>query len=136
MNDKKFRRSGIAIACYAIAGIVMLYAFYSIGSTISYLVEYFGQYGMSITDNFGDAFSYIVSAALQPIIMSVLVFMAGYILEEVRSQNPAYYVTDAELAAAKAAKAEAKAAAKAAKTEAKAAAAEAKAEEAKVEDAE
>lgn len=120
MKEKKLRKSGIAIACYAIAGVLMLYVIYSVISAVAYLNSYFAQYGMTIGDSFGDAFSYIVSATLNPLVMAVLIFMAGYILEAVRSLNPANYISEEELAAMKAEKAAKKEAAKAEKEAAKA----------------
>ncbi len=124
MNDKECKKPGIAMACYVVAAVLFIYAFYSIGSTIAYLNSYFAQYGLTIGSQLGEALNYILSAALQPLTMAILIFMAGRILEAARSQNPAYYVSAEELAAEKAAKAAKKEAAKAAK----AAAAEEKAE--------
>lgn len=119
MNDKKFRKSPIAIACYVIAALLMVYTLFTLKSTVAYIVGYLGSYGMTIMDNFGDSVSYILTAVVQPLVLTIVVFMAGYILEEVRSLNPDYYYTDAEWAAKKEAKAAAKAAKAAAKEAAK-----------------
>lgn len=102
MEEKKFRKSGIVIALYVIAFLTLVYAFYLIGTTLSQVFEYYGQYGMA--PKFGEVLVYILQAAYQPLLMVVLTFAAGYILNEVRALNPAYYATDAEIAEAKAAK--------------------------------
>lgn len=134
--NKKFRKSPIAIACYVIAALILIYTISTIVGTVTYLQDYFAAYGMTMASNMKDSLSYILSSCVQPLSFAVLIFMAGYILEEVRSQNPDYYYTDEEAAARKAAKAEAKAAKKAAKEkakEAKAIATDAVAEEAEAE---
>lgn len=118
MNEKKFRRSPIAIACYVIAALMAAYTVYTFVSTVSYISNYLASYGMTVTDNFADSVSYILSAVIQPLALTIVVFMAGYILEEVRTLNPYYYYSDEEKAARKAAKQEAKEAKKAAKAEA------------------
>ncbi len=130
MNEKKFRRSGIAIACYVVAALLLVYTCFTFVSTLTYLSSMFGQYGTTMGQNMGDTMSYVLSAVMNPLVMAILVFMAGYILEEVRSQNPAYYVSAEELAAAKAEKAAKKEAAKAAKAAKAVEKAEKKAEEA------
>ena len=125
MDEKKFRKSPIAIACYVIAAILLVYTCYAIGSTISYLSSQFATYGMSMSDELGYVVSSVISVVVQPLASAIIIFMAGYILEELRSQNPCYYLTDAEYAAKKAEKEKKKAA----KAEAKAAKEEKKAED-------
>ena len=120
--EKKYKKSTFTLVCYVLAAIMLVYAFYTIGSTISYLSSYFAAYGTSLSDNFGDAISYIVTSTIQPLAFAVLFFMAGLVLDEVRKLNPKYYLTDEEVAQLAAAKAAAKAAKKSAK-EAKLAAA-------------
>lgn len=138
MGEKKFIRSKIAIACYVIAGLLLVYTFYTIGSTVAYLASYFEAYGTTLSANFGDSITYILQSTCQPLAYTVLIFMAGYILETIRRGDLKNYMTAEELkqlaeqkAALKAAKAEAKKAA----AEAKKALAEAKIEEKKALDA-
>ena len=120
--EKKYSRSPFTIICYVLSALMLVYVFYTVGSTISYLSSYFAAYGTTLSQNFGDAFSYIISSVIQPLSFAVIMFMAGLILDEVRKQNDNYYLSadDAiRLAAAKAAKKAAKASAKAEKKSAK-----------------
>lgn len=107
MNEKKFRRSPIAIACYVIAAIGMIYSIYTIGSTVAYLNEYFASYGMTVAGNLKDALGYVLSSVVQPFSFAVIIFVAGYILDEVRALNPAYYYVPSEKPSKKAKKDEA-----------------------------
>lgn len=102
MNEKKLRQSPIVIALYALAVLVLIYAFYQVGSTVKYIASYYSQYGMS--PSFGEAAGYVLSAVYQPLVMAILLGAAGYILNEVRALNPAYYATKEELEAIKAAR--------------------------------
>lgn len=120
MNEKKFIRSKIAIACYVLAGLLLVYTFYTIGSTIAYLAQYFQAYGTSFTANIKDSLAYLLQSAYQPLTYAVTVFMGGYILETIRRKDEANYLTAEEvkqLAAQKAAKKAEKKAKVEAKTE-------------------
>lgn len=114
MNEKKLRKSPIVIALYAVAALILIYAFYLVGSTFSQIAAYYSSYNM--TPGFTETAGYILQAVYQPLVMAILLAAAGYILNEVRALNPAYYATKEEIEAAKAAKA-AKKAAKKAETE-------------------
>lgn len=118
-NEKKYRRSGIAIVCYILSALMLVYTCYLIGNTISTINNYYAQYEMSAT--FGETFGYIVQSALEPLIHAIVFFMLAYILDTVRKNNPANYLSDAEIEEAKIAKKEAKEAKKFAKGEAAAA---------------
>ena len=110
MNEKKLRQSPIVIALYVLAVLVLIYAFYQVGSTVKYIASYYSQYGMS--PSFGESVGYVLSAVYQPLVMAILLGAAGYILNEVRALNPAYYATKEELEAIKAARKAAKSKAK------------------------
>lgn len=86
---------------------MFVYAVYQVGSTLKYIITYYSQYGVS--PEFGESFSYVLSAVYQPFVMAILLGAAGFILNEVRALNPAYYTTKEELEAIKAAKKAAKA---------------------------
>lgn len=106
MNEKKLRKSPIVIALYVLAVLVLVYAAVLAVGSVKYVVSYYSQYSMSPA--FGETVSYVLSSVYQPLIMAVLVAVAGYILNEVRALNPAYYATKEELEAIKAAKQAAK----------------------------
>ncbi len=105
--EKKLRKSPVVIALYVIAALILVYVCFLAGGTVSQINEYYAAYGMSAKA--GEYISYILQAVYMPLIMAVLVFAAGKILDEVRALNPAYYATDDEIAQAKAAKKAAKA---------------------------
>lgn len=107
MNEKKLRKSPVVIALYAVAALVLIYSVYLVGSTVSYIASYYGQYGA--TPGFGETVGYVMQSVYQPLVMAILLGAAGYILNEVRALNPAYYATKEEIEAAKAAKKAAKA---------------------------
>ncbi len=115
-NVKKYRRSAISIVCYVFAALMVLYIFYLIGSTVATINQYYAQYDMKAQPM--EYVTYIMQTILEPLINTVVLFMFGYILDEVRKNNSAYYVSDEELEEAKIAKQEAKAVKKAAKVEA------------------
>lgn len=106
MNEKKLRKSPIVIALYVLAVVALVYACYQAGSAIKYVVSYYSSYNM--TPGFGETAAYVLQSAFQPIVMAILLAAAGYILNEVRALNPAYYATKEELEALKAAKKAAK----------------------------
>ena len=106
MNEKKLRKSPIVIALYVIAVLTLVYACYQAGSAIKYVISYYSSYSM--TPGFAETATYVLQTAFQPIVMAILLAAAGYILNEVRALNPAYYTTKEELEAIKAAKKAAK----------------------------
>ena len=106
MNEKKLRKSPVVIALYVVAALVLIYAVYLVGSTVSYISSYYGQYGA--TPGVGETVGYVMQSVYQPLVMAILLGAAGYILNEVRALNPAYYATKEEIEAAKAAKKAAK----------------------------
>ena len=110
MNEKKLRKSPVVIALYAVAALVLIYSIYLVGSTVSYIASYYGQYGA--TPGLGETVGYVMQSVYQPLVMAILLGAAGYILNEVRALNPAYYATKEELEALKAAKKAAKSGAK------------------------
>ena len=136
MNNKKLKSSKITIGLYVCTGIVSVSALYAIFNSITYLRNYFKTYGSSIGEHFGDALAYILNQSLSYIVFAILLFAASVVLNEVRKLNPDNYISDEEMQALAAAKAEknAKAAeAKAMKEAEKAAKEAAKAETAAVE---
>ena len=118
-NEKKYKRSGVAVACYVIAAALLAYVCYQIGNTVSTINEYYAQYDMSATAT--EYITYCGQAALEPFFYALVTFMLGYILDAVRKNNKANYFTDEELDDARAAKKEAREAKKFAKGEAAAA---------------
>ncbi len=112
-EEKKYKKSIIAIACYVFAALLLIYVCYIAGNTISTVNQYYAQYGISATA--GEYVTYIIESGLTPLVEAVLVFMAGCILDAVRMSNPDNYFTEEELAEIKIAKREAKEAQKAKK---------------------
>lgn len=121
---KKFRKSPIAIACYIISGLVFVYFVAVVASTIVSIYQYYSGYDMA--PGFGETLGYVLQNGLSPLVSAITIFMAGFILEEVRKLNPANWMTDEEIADAR----EARMMEKEAKIIAKGEAAKAKAEEA------
>ena len=93
---KKFRRSPVAIVCYAIAALVFVYFAAVVVSTIISINQYYSSYGMS--PGFGETLGYILQNGLTQLVSAITIFMAGFILEEVRKLNPANWKTDEEIA--------------------------------------
>lgn len=123
---KQFRKSPIAIACYVISVLILAYCLYVCANAIGYVNQYFASMGMPA--EFGVTLEYIIQSGLSPFVSAVTVFMAGFILEEVRKLNPANWKTEDEIAEEKEAKKMAKEAKQIAKGEAAKAKADAKAE--------
>ena len=123
---KQFIRSKIAIACYVISVLIAAYCLYVCASAIGYVNQYYASMGMPA--NFGVTLEYILQSGLSPLVSAITVFMAGFILEEVRKLNPANWKTEDEIAEEKEAKKMAKEAKQIAKGEAAKAKADAKAE--------
>ena len=115
-DEKKYRRSKVSVACYVIAALMFGYVCFQIGSTVQTINEYYAQYGMSAQPL--EYVTYTLQAALQPIVYTIVIFMLGYILDAVRRNNKAYYLTDEELFDAAEAKRQAKEAKKLARGEA------------------
>ena len=123
---KKFQKSPIAIVCYVIAALLAVYFIAVIVSTMRTISEYYAAYNMS--PGFGETVAYIMQNGLSPLVSAITMFMAGFILEEVRKLNPSNWMTDDELADAREAKKMAREAKQIAKGEAAKAKAEAEAE--------
>ncbi|MBR3126574.1 MAG: hypothetical protein IKF42_14285, partial [Mogibacterium sp.] len=118
-NTKKYRRSPASIVCYVVAALMLLYIVYMIGSTVAQINQYYAQYDMKAQPM--EYVTYILQAILTPLINVGVFFMLGYILDEVRKNNPAYYLSDEEIEQAKVAKKEEKLAKQEAKAAKKAA---------------
>lgn len=118
-EEKRYRRSRVSVVCYVIAALMFGYVCYQIGTTVQTINEYYAQYGMSAQPL--EYVTYTLQAALQPIVYTIVIFMLGYILDAVRRNNKAYYLTDEELADAAEAKKQAREAKKLARGEAAAA---------------
>ena len=88
--NKVYKHSPIAIACYVLAGAMLLYASYIAGNTFKQVSEYFAAYGMPATAK--DYISYVAQAMLDPLMHAFTFFMAGYILTAVRKLDPKNYV--------------------------------------------
>lgn len=93
---KKYRRSKVATVCYVLAALMMVYTCYQIGNTIYTINQYYGQYDMKATPN--EYFTYIMQNGLEPLIHTVVFFMLGFILDEVRKLNPANWLSDEDIA--------------------------------------
>lgn len=135
MEKKLLKKSKFATTLYVISGLLAVYTLYMLYSTITYLTNYFSQYGTSFMSNFGTAIGYILTQCLVYLVYAILVFAAAKIYNEVRKANPDNYLSEAESKAILRAK-EAKKIAKAEKKAAKASVKEAKATEEKEEAAE
>ena len=124
MNDsgKKYRRSALSIVCYVIALLLLFYIVYLVGNTVAQVNQYYAQYDMKAQP--AEYISFIMQTAFEPFINAVIFFMLGMILDEVRKNNPAYYLSDEEIDQAKIAKQEARIARQEERAAKKAAAAE------------
>ena len=87
---KKFKRSKITYVCYAIAIVAFAYCILLAINTMNTIVEYYASYDMSPA--FGETAGYLLQSCLPTLTSAVLLFMAGLILDEVRKNNPAYWV--------------------------------------------
>ena len=124
-NEKKFIQSPIAVICYILAALMLIYACFQAGSTVKQINEYYSSYGMSAKAS--EYVTYVLQAILDPLIHAFTFFIAGYILNAVRKLDPKNYKTVEELVEIEEAKKEAKEQKQAAKGEVKAAKSEAKA---------
>ncbi len=118
-NNKKYRRSVLSIVCYVLAALMVIFIIYTAGSTVAQINQYYAQYDMKAQPM--EYVTYVMQAVLTHLVNAVLFFMMGYILDEVRKNNPAYYLSDEEIEEARIAKKEEKIAKKAAAAEAAAA---------------
>lgn len=118
-NVKKYRRSAVAIVCYAIAVAIMIYLCYQAGKMVGAINQFYAQNG--VKPAFTEYFVYILPAMLEPLRNVVIFFVLGYIVDAVRKNNPANYASDEEIAEARIARKEAREAKKFAKGEAAAA---------------
>ncbi len=119
-NKKIYRKSGVSVACYIFAVILLIYTCYTAGNTVSQINGYYAQYGMSAQP--AEYVTYLAQSMLPYLFYTVATFMLGYILDAVRKTDPKNYMTEEEYEDAKAAKKEAREAKKFAKGEKKAAA--------------
>ena len=134
MEKKLLKKSKFAVTLYVISGLLTLYTVYMLYSTITYLTNYFSQYGTSFMSNFGTAIGYILTQCWY--IWSMRFWcLRQQDYNEVRKANPDNYLSEAESKAILRAK-EAKKIAKAEKKSAKASVEEAKVTEEKAEAAE
>ena len=111
-NTKKYRRSAVSIACYVVAVLMLFYVIYMAGNTVSQINQYYAQYDMKAQPM--EYVTYILQTVLQPLINMAMFFMFGFVLDEVRKNNPAYYLSDEEIEEAKIARKEARIAKRAA----------------------
>lgn len=89
--NKVYAQSPIAIVCYVLAALMVLYACYTAGNTVKQINEYYGSYGMTASGK--DYITYVAQAILEPLINAFTFFMAGYILTAVRKLDPKNYVS-------------------------------------------
>ena len=118
-NEKKFIQSPVAIICYVLAALMVVYACYQGGNTVKQINEYYASYGMSAKPM--EYVTYVLQGMLEPLIHAFTFFIAGYILNAVRKLDPKNFKTASEMADLEDAKKEAKDRKQAAKGEAKAA---------------
>ena len=118
-NEKKFIQSPVAIICYVVAALMLVYACYQGGSTVKQINEYYAGYGMSAKAS--EYVMYVLQAMLEPLFHAIVIFMAGYILTAVRKLDSKNYKTAAEIIEAAEAKKEAREKKQVAKGDAKAA---------------
>jgi hypothetical protein len=118
-SEKKYKGSVIAVIFYVLAALMLIYTCYQAGNTVASIKEYYAQYQMNATPS--EYVTYILQSALEPLFNAVVLFALGYIINEVRKNNPAYYISEEEKADAKDAKKAAKDEKLAAKGEAAAA---------------
>ena len=88
--NKVYAQSPIAIVCYVLAALMVLYACYTAGNTVKQINEYYGSYGMTASGK--DYITYVAQAMLDPLMHAFTFFMAGYILTAVRKLDPKNYV--------------------------------------------
>ena len=72
MEKKLLKKSKFAVTLYVISGLLTLYTVYMLYSTITYLTNYFSQYGTSFMSNFGTAIGYILTQCLVYLVLSLI----------------------------------------------------------------
>ena len=87
--NKVYKQSPIAIACYVLAALMILYACFTAGNTVKQINEYYSAYGMSASAK--EYITYVAQALIEPLIHAFTFFMAGYILTAVRKLDPKNY---------------------------------------------
>lgn len=117
-TEKKFIQSPMAIICYVLAALMLIYACFQAGSTVKQINEYYSSYGMTAKPS--EYLAYVIQAMIEPLLHAVTIFMFGYILNTIRKMDPGNYKTAEELMAIEEAKKEAKSKKQAARSEAKA----------------
>lgn len=118
-TEKKYKGSVWATICYVLAALMLIYTCYQAGNTVKTINDYYAQYQMTAKPM--EYVTYILQSTLEPLMHTVVLFMLGYIVNEVRKCNPANYISEAEKADARDAKQAARDAKQAAKGEAAAA---------------
>lgn len=91
-SNKVYKQSPIAIVCYVLAALMVLYACYTAGNTVKQINEYYSSYGMSASAK--EYLTYVAQALIEPLIHAFTFFMAGYILTAVRKLDPKNYVAE------------------------------------------
>jgi hypothetical protein len=87
---KKLKVSPVVIICYVLAALSLVYFCYLLGTTYKTIADYYSAYGMK--PQFGETVAYILQSAVTPLVNTILLFMAGYILNAVRKLDPNNYV--------------------------------------------
>lgn len=109
MEKGNLKKSKLTIALYVLASLILVYGVYN----IVVVVEYINTTAQTYEITAMDAFNYLVSSVINYFVYAILIYAAAVINDGIRALNPANYLTEAEIEAKEAAKAE-KAAAKAA----------------------
>ena len=109
MEKGNLKKSKLTIALYVLASLILVYGVYN----IVVVVEYINTTAQTYEITAMDAFNYLVSSVINYFVYAILIYVAAVINDGIRALNPANYLTEAEIEAKEAAKAE-KAAAKAA----------------------
>ena len=94
-DGKKYIKSKVAVVCYVLSALMLIYTCYQIGSTVATINEYYAQYDMKAA--FGEYFMYITQNALSTFISAVTFFMLAYILDTVRRADPANWLSPEEI---------------------------------------
>lgn len=79
-TSSKGRASGLVIALYVIAAILMAVWIYMIIVNVIYINNYAASYGISVSDMKMDAFQYVVTGSISYFVYGLLVFCAGKLI--------------------------------------------------------
>ena len=90
MKEKKLKSSPIVLGLYVVAALMAVYAIYQIISTTAAISSYYSQYDAA--PKASEIITYILQAIVDPLTTGILLFGAGYILNEVRALNPKNYI--------------------------------------------